>query len=610
MAEDATGDTTPLLQSSSVPDHLPGGRRPLSNTVPIVFVVFGLFLDYFTLTSIIPIVPSILSSSSVSPSLIFLLFSSKSLFQILANPAAGRLVDKHPDDPSRLFVPSLLLLSLSSFLFALGCSSTLLPSIVNALSSKLGGPASLMSDLGAMSGQYPLLLVARSLQGVSSSGVLTSGLTFITSLTPASHRGGSLGVAMSGIPLGVLLGPPLGGLGASLRWGGSGVFGLVGLLAATEGALFYVYFNCGESARRRKCRANYYYGGDDADAGERDKGEARGEAKTGDECESGRETIPTNNLSEPFLLRDDYALSKPPPPPSSSSSSSFSVFSRLHPLTSLTVSLVLINTCIAVTEPLCPIYLSAAPFSKTTSEVGLTFSAMSISYLIFTPLSGLLVDKLEMYTPPLYLGLMIAGLGLSLVFLTPPDPGHSHTTTSVWETTVPGLSLLGVGVALADACAAPLATLLSEWGDDRVDEDEDETGGDKAAAAAGGKSGGVGRALSGVDSAVNIGFLIGPLIAVAVGDSTGNYMFLGVAWGAGVVGLYAVIRGGSSVVWGLLRREKSDVTTATTAITREGKMYVKNCYKGGWGAEINARRRLNAAENSKRKTQGEMNPWS
>ena len=335
---------------------------------------------------------------------------------------------------------------------------------------------------------------------------MTSGLSFVTFVTPPSRRGSSLSLAMSGIPLGVLLGPPLGGLGADRAGGGSGVFGAVALLAFLEAAAFGIYFQGGSGGGARREQA-YYCEHDEA---------ALDSATDDYELES-EGSAARRSSTAPI-----HALAPSPSPSSSSFFSRLSpvaFFSRLPPLTSLSVSLVLLNTCIAVTEPLCPLYLSAPPFAATPSEVGIAFSAMSISYLIATPLAGILVDRLKMYTPPLYLGLLIAGFGLALVFVPPPLCAGG----SVWPTTIPGLVLLGIGVALADACAAPLAALLCEWGPGGSGSSSPKVGG--------GKQGGVGEALGGVDSAVNVGFLLGPMLAVLLGGRTGEYKVLGAAWG-------------------------------------------------------------------------------
>ena len=68
-----------------------------------------------------------------------------------------------------------------------------------------------MIDSGVLSdwGLYYFMLAARSAQGLGSSSVLTAGMAAISNTHEEEERGGAMGVAMVGIALGVLLGPPV-----------------------------------------------------------------------------------------------------------------------------------------------------------------------------------------------------------------------------------------------------------------------------------------------------------------------------------------------------------------------------------------------------------------
>ncbi|KAL4265133.1 Major Facilitator Superfamily Vesicular Transporter [Pleurotus pulmonarius] len=59
---------------------------------------------------------------------------------------------------------------------------------------------------------YPVMVVARILQGLSSSMVWVVGLALLCDCTPKEVIGRQLGIAMTGLSIGVILGPPLGGL--------------------------------------------------------------------------------------------------------------------------------------------------------------------------------------------------------------------------------------------------------------------------------------------------------------------------------------------------------------------------------------------------------------
>jgi MFS family permease len=108
---------------SSTPPSVAPEPGPYSHLLPPL-TLLALFCDYCTLTAIIPIVPLTLPDS-IDNSYIFLLFSSKALFQLIANPFVGRLVDrkaKESDccsvDPPMIFIASLLVLILSTLGFA------------------------------------------------------------------------------------------------------------------------------------------------------------------------------------------------------------------------------------------------------------------------------------------------------------------------------------------------------------------------------------------------------------------------------------------------------------------------------------------------------------
>ncbi|KAI9513136.1 MFS general substrate transporter [Russula earlei] len=64
------------------------------------------------------------------------------------------------------------------------------------------------------SGEYWVMAIARTLQGISAAAVWTAGLALVCDTVPEEKVGrytGYLGLAMSGLPLGQLIGPPVGG---------------------------------------------------------------------------------------------------------------------------------------------------------------------------------------------------------------------------------------------------------------------------------------------------------------------------------------------------------------------------------------------------------------
>jgi DHA1 family solute carrier family 18 vesicular amine transporter 1/2 len=107
------------------------------------------------------------------------LFAGYAAAMIVVTPVAGRLVDR--TGPRQPLLICLVGLAAATLLFAVG-------------------------------GPYWLLVLARLLQGVAAGMSWVAGLSLIAAVTPFATRGRSMGLAMSMVSLGVLIGPPLAGL--------------------------------------------------------------------------------------------------------------------------------------------------------------------------------------------------------------------------------------------------------------------------------------------------------------------------------------------------------------------------------------------------------------
>ncbi|KAI0047648.1 MFS general substrate transporter [Auriscalpium vulgare] len=88
---------------------------------------------------------------------------------------------------------------------------------------------------------YWVMVVARVLQGVSSSVVWVVGLALLCDATPERFVGRQIGIAMSGLSFGLLIGPPVGGfLYDRVGWRGSCMFGIIITLIDLVGRLLLI----------------------------------------------------------------------------------------------------------------------------------------------------------------------------------------------------------------------------------------------------------------------------------------------------------------------------------------------------------------------------------
>lgn len=84
---------------------------------------------------------------------------------------------------------------------------------------------------------YPILFIARALQGIGSSCSSVSGMGMLADrYTDDKERGNAMGIALGGLALGVLIGPPFGGIMYEFV-GKSAPFLILSILALGDGML-------------------------------------------------------------------------------------------------------------------------------------------------------------------------------------------------------------------------------------------------------------------------------------------------------------------------------------------------------------------------------------
>lgn len=139
----------------------------------------ALFTDMLVYGLAIPVLPLLPASVDAGPAATGALFATYALAMIVTTPLAGRIVDRR--GPRGPLLVGLVGLAATTVLFALGTP-------------------------------FALLLLARALQGVAAGMSWVAGLSLIAASTPPATRGQAMGLAMSMVSVGVLVGPPVAGM--------------------------------------------------------------------------------------------------------------------------------------------------------------------------------------------------------------------------------------------------------------------------------------------------------------------------------------------------------------------------------------------------------------
>ncbi|MFI0357271.1 MFS transporter [Actinomadura sp. 9N407] len=175
-------------------------------TTPTHALIVGsaaVFTDMLVHGLAVPVLPLLPAVVEAGPAATGVLFSSYAVTMIIATLFAGRIVDRH--GPKLPLLIGLVGLGAATLLFAAG-------------------------------GPYWLLLVARIAQGIAGGMSWVAALSLIAATTSFDKRGQAMGIAISSLTLGVLLGPPLAGFLAE-RLGTAAPFLFAAAIALLDGVL-------------------------------------------------------------------------------------------------------------------------------------------------------------------------------------------------------------------------------------------------------------------------------------------------------------------------------------------------------------------------------------
>nr|CAD7392286.1 unnamed protein product [Timema cristinae] len=157
-----------------------------------------------------------------------MMFASKAFVQLLANPIVGPLTHKKIGKPFRENHPQYTQLGSNHDL-------PIIDSLIYGESDALDHAAS--ETVFAFGRSYSVLFLARALQGIGSSCSSVSGMGMLAERYPDDkERGNAMGIALGGLALGVLIGPPFGGVMYEFV-GKSAPFLILSALALGDGLL-------------------------------------------------------------------------------------------------------------------------------------------------------------------------------------------------------------------------------------------------------------------------------------------------------------------------------------------------------------------------------------
>ncbi|MDQ1308384.1 MAG: transporter, family, solute carrier family 18 (vesicular amine transporter), er 1/2 [Actinomycetota bacterium] len=173
----------------------------------VTVACIALFTDMLVYGLAIPVLPLLEATVDAGPTGTGALFASYAAAMIVVTPLAGRMVDRR--GPRGPLLIGLVGLAAATVLFAIG-------------------------------GPFWLLLLGRVLQGIAAGMSWVASLALISAVIPFPQRGKYLGMAMSMIALGTLIGPPLSGLLVE-HFGTPSPFIVAAAIALADGVLRIVF---------------------------------------------------------------------------------------------------------------------------------------------------------------------------------------------------------------------------------------------------------------------------------------------------------------------------------------------------------------------------------
>ncbi len=162
---------------TTMTDTLPGAAIP-SRTGTLLLVIGVIFIDMTVYSLVIPVLPSYISFLGVDAGVLGIIFGMYPAMMFLFSIPMGLLSDRV--GRRRVLIAGMVLLAVSTAVFGLAAT-------------------------------VPALILARGIQGISAAATWSAGLALLADTYGRSELGAKMGVTMSAMSVGMVLGPVVGG---------------------------------------------------------------------------------------------------------------------------------------------------------------------------------------------------------------------------------------------------------------------------------------------------------------------------------------------------------------------------------------------------------------
>ena len=273
--------------------------------------------------------------------------------------------------------------------------------------------------------------------GVASASTMSAGMTLSALTHHESNRGTAMGIAMLGVALGTLSGPPIGGIMGNFLplWTPYVVVGA--LLLCNAAAQLYVL--------HRPSSSIPVYVKEESEPSRASRADRISQAHRMTKFSERATDLAT-------VTYNDRPTERPTEAPTASTVGEVvSVLTLLKNSQILFIVAVAVtgNSCIGMIEPLIPLYLRNT-FNQSILQQGLIFATATGSYLVFTPIAGVVSD-----TYPKWGCLCIGLVALAFGF------GFLLAATGIFRVCV-SLFFIGGGMSFIDTPSLPLLSEVIE----------------------------------------------------------------------------------------------------------------------------------------------------